>query len=122
MRATSLGAIIALALVCAACSGDGGSAQTLADTTTKAVYANDYDSVVGNADDAIKASITRAEIGTLSDKMHALGAYKGLTLVASDPVKNEFTYRADFDTGAMNVVVRVDADGKLAAYRVFPSS
>jgi hypothetical protein len=51
--------------------------------------------------------------------MHGLGEYKGLTYVSGDPAKNEFTYRADFDKGSMNVVVRVDNDGKLAAYRVF---
>ena len=70
----------------------------------------------------MQARVSRAEVGALSDKMHALGSYKGLTLLSTDPAKSEFTYRADFEKGSMNVVVRVDQDGKLAAYRVFPQS
>jgi hypothetical protein len=65
--------------------------------------------------------VTRAEVGTISDQMHKLGDYKGLTMLSSDATKSEFTYRADFTNGSMNVVVRVDPNGKLSAYRVFPN-
>jgi 6-phosphogluconolactonase (cycloisomerase 2 family) len=63
--------------------------------------------------------VTRSEVGILSDQMHKYGDYKGLTYVSTDPAKNEYTYRANFTKGSMNVVVKLDADGKVAAYRVF---
>jgi hypothetical protein len=109
----------------AGCSGSstsssgGGAAQSLADVTTKAAYNNDIDGVTANMDDSLKNQVTRAQVGTLSDRMHRMGDYKGLTFVGSDPNKNEYTYRADFTNGSSNVVVRMDPDGKLSAYRVF---
>ncbi len=72
-------------------------------------------------DPALVNQVTRGEVGTLSDKMHRLGDYKGLTFVSSDPNKSEFTYRADFANGSSNVVLRLDSNGKLSAYRVFMS-
>ena len=54
--------------------------------------------------------------------MHAMGTYNGLTLLSSDTTKREYSYRANFSKGTANVIVRVDPDGHLAAYRVFPSS
>lgn len=117
---------IALLAATAACNagagGASGSAATTADDVTKAVYNNDIDSVTSNFDDQLKTQVSRGEVGTLSDKMHALGDYKGLTYINGDPAKNEYTYRANFDKGTMNVVVRVDPDGKLSAYRLFTSS
>ena len=118
---------IALLAATAACNagannGASGSAATTADDVTKAVFNNDVDAVTSNFDDQLKRKVSRGEVGTLSDKMHALGDYKGLTYVNGDPAKNEFTYRANFDKGTMNVVVRVDPDGKLSAYRIFAST
>lgn len=122
-RISAFPAFVLAAAMLAACnsagSQSGGTAASTADSTTKAVYNNDMDGVTSNFDDQLKTTVNRADVGTLSDKMHALGDYKGLTYVSGDPAKNEFTYRADFDKGSMNVVVRVDGDGKLAAYRVF---
>ncbi len=116
-------ALVFAAVVLAACNAaggqSGGTAASTADSVTKAVYNNDMDGVTSSFDDQLKTQVSRGEVGTLSDKMHGLGAYKGLTYVSGDPAKNEFTYRADFDKGSMNVVVRVDNDGRLAAYRVF---
>jgi hypothetical protein len=114
---------LALAAAVAGCAGNAfGAAQATADSTTKAVYANDPNAMTSNFDDALKKQVTRAEVGTISDQMHKLGDYKGLTLLKSDTTKNEFTYRADFATGSMNVVIRLDPDGKLAAYRVVPKN
>ena len=115
-------ALLAATAACNAGSGASGSAASTADTVTKAVYNNDADGVVSNFDDQLKQKVSRGEVGTLSDKMHALGDYKGLTYVNGDPAKNEYTYRANFDKGTMNVVVRVDPDGKLSAYRIFTST
>jgi hypothetical protein len=102
----------------AACGGGGNGAQAAADNTTKAVYNDDYDGVTQNFDDNLKQVVTRSEVGILSDRMHKAGQYQGLTFVSSDPNKNEYTYRAGFSSGTMNVVVRLDPDGKFAAYRV----
>jgi hypothetical protein len=114
-------ALLGLAAL-ARCANPAGAAQNSADTVTKAVFANDMPGVDANFDSSLQSQVNRAQVGALSDKMHALGEYKGLTFVSSDPSKNEYTYRADFDRGMMNVVVRLDADGKLSAYRVFPQS
>lgn len=113
-----------LALVLAACGGgnSSGAAQSSADTTTKAVYNDDLNGVTQNFDDNLKTQVTRSEVGILSDQMHKLGEYQGLTYVSNDPNKNEYTYRAGFTKGTMNVVVRLDPDGKLSAYRVFAPS
>lgn len=119
--------LVVLALltgVLAACAAGapGGNAQNLADSSTKAAYNNDLSGLTSNFDDALARQVTRAEVGTISDQMHKLGDYKGLTLLKSDLTKNEFTYRADFTGGSMNVVVRVDPNGKLAAYRALPNT
>ncbi|HET9029109.1 MAG TPA: hypothetical protein VFN49_02955 [Candidatus Aquilonibacter sp.] len=116
-------ALVALAGL-AACNAQAspGAAQSTANTVTKAVYDNDVDTVQSHFDAQLQPQISRGDVGTLSDKMHSMGAYKGLRYLSNDPAKSEFTYRADFDRGSMNVVVRVDKDGKLAAYRVFPQA
>lgn len=101
------------------CNSTSGS-QATADSITRSVYNNDADGASANFDDALKQQVTRASVGTLSDRMHKVGDYKGLTYVSSDPLKNEFDYRADFTNGSMMVVMRLDSQGKVAAYRVFP--
>lgn len=108
------------ALALAACGGgDGtGQAQSLADTTTKAVYNDDPGAVTAHFDDQLKGQVTRTQVGILSDQMHKQGDYQGLSFVSNDPNKNEYTYRANFSKGSMNVVVRLDQDGEIAAYRV----
>jgi hypothetical protein len=117
---------VATALVCgsfalalAACGGGGaGQAQSLADSTTKAVYNDDPDGVTSHFDDQLKTQVTRTEVGILSDQMHKQGDYQGLTFMSSDPNKNEYTYKANFSKGSMNVVLRLDQNGEIAAYRV----
>jgi hypothetical protein len=119
ITAIGLGACaLSLSLVFAGCASSGaGSAQSSADSTTKSVYNDDVAGVTQNFDDGLKAQVTRSEVGIMSDQMHQLGDYKGLTFVNSDPNKNEYTYRADFTKGSGNVVVRLDSDGRFAAYR-----
>ncbi|HEY8312962.1 MAG TPA: hypothetical protein VIG51_02205 [Candidatus Baltobacteraceae bacterium] len=112
------------AIALAGCSGNsssangGGTAQAVADAATKAAYNNDIAGVTANMDAALKGQVTRAQVGTLSDKMHQMGDYKGLTFVGSDVNKNEYTYRAEFTNRSTTVAVRLDPDGKLSAYRV----
>lgn len=111
----------AAVLLLAACGGGsgGGQAQSIADSATRAAYNDDTSALTQNFDDTLKSQVTRAQVGTLSDQMHELGDYKGLTFVSSDPSKNEYTYRAGFTNGSANVVVRLDGQGKASAYHVF---
>lgn len=108
----------------AACSNAAagpGSAQSTADAVTKAIYADDINGVDANFDTPLQSQVTRAQVGALSDKMHAMGNYKGLTYMNDTPAKSEFMYRANFDKGFANVVIREGQNGKLSAYRVvFP--
>lgn len=101
-------------------SGSGsGNQQSIADGVTSSVYKNDRDSVVANFDNTLQNQVTRAEVGTLSDKMHHLGDYKGLAPIGSDLTKSEFSYTASFTKGAARVVMKLDPDGKIGAYRIF---
>jgi hypothetical protein len=115
-----------LLLALTACRGaaqdPAGQAQRLAEAATNAIYANDPDGVRSQLEDPVARLVTRAQVGALSDKFHALGAFRGLTFLVSDPAKNEFTYRAAFARGNINVVVRLGQDGRLAAYRIFTGS
>jgi outer membrane lipopolysaccharide assembly protein LptE/RlpB len=117
-RTRLLGLAVVLGL--AACAGHPtGQAQQAADATTRAVYNDDANAVTQNFDDTLKTQVTRSEVGILSDQMHKYGDYQGLTYVSDDPAKNEYTYHAKFTKGSMNVILKLDADGKIAAYRVF---
>lgn len=113
----------ALALLALPLSGCGGSGpQRAAESTTRAVYDDDVAGVTRNFDDTLKRKVNRSTVGTISDKMHKLGGYRGLTYVNTNAAKHEYTYRADFDRGSMTVVMRLDPDGRVAAYRVFALS
>jgi len=111
-----LGAL-ALVIALSAC-GHSGAPQNLADQTTKAVYNVDLNGTQAHFDDDLKKQVTRAEIGALSDKMHALGGYNGLKPTASDPDKGRYDFEADFDHGVMMVEMRLDPTGKIGAYRI----
>jgi hypothetical protein len=110
--------LLLLAAVSACASNDP---QSTTNGVTRAVYDDNVAAVQPYFDDTLRPQISRAGVGVLSDKMHAMGTYSGLTLLGSDTMKREYTYRANFSKGTMNVVVRVDPDGRLAAYRVFPT-
>ncbi|HUA08286.1 MAG TPA: hypothetical protein VMA98_03360 [Candidatus Acidoferrales bacterium] len=113
-----LAALAALVLLAACAARDP---QSTTNAVTRAVYNDDAASAVGYFDDPTRGTVTRAGVGLLSDKMHALGRYDGLKLLATDARTREYTYRASFAKGTMNVVVRLDDAGKLVAYRVFPT-
>jgi len=120
MRKALIGTV-ALAAVLTACADSNAAATHAADSITKSVIANDADAVRADMDAQQQPKVTRASVGTLSDVMHKLGDYKGLTLLSADAARSVFTYRADFASGSMNVVVRLDPDGKAAAYRATPN-
>lgn len=114
-------AAIALALAASACAHHDDP-QALADQATRGVYDVDLARTTAHFDDALKNEVTRASIGSLSDKMHALGEYRGLKAVSSDPDKGRYDYQAAFDKGTMLVELRIDPDEKIGAYRVSPTA
>jgi len=118
VRARRALACLILGAGLAGCSSPASDAQNQADGVTKAVYNNDSTAVTQNFDGVLQKQVTRAQVGLLSDKLHKLGDYKGLTYVSNDGLKNEYMYRANFSNGTAPVVVRFDADGKVAAYRI----
>lgn len=117
-RVRRIAALAVLPCVLAACAGS--DPQTTANNVTRAIYSDNSAAVLPYFDDALRPQVSRASIGVVSDKMHALGTYNGLSLVGSDAQKHEYSFRANFSKGTMNLVVRLDGDGRLAAYRVFP--
>ena len=93
----------------------------MADETTRAIYAADLSGATSHFDDSLKGQVTRAQLGALSDAMHMLGNYKGLTELQSNGDSGRYDYTANFDRGTMVVMLRVDPDGKIGAYRVSPT-
>ncbi|TAM56357.1 hypothetical protein EPN52_14710 [bacterium] len=98
----------------------GGAPRALADTVTKAVYNNDVSQVSERFNALIRPQLNRASVGALSDKMHAQGDYQGLEPVQSDGSSGVYGYAAKFSHGSMLVCMKLDQDGKIAAYRVEP--
>jgi hypothetical protein len=121
MRALIATGAAGAAMALAGC-GHTDSPAGLADQTTKAVYAVDIAATEANMDDDLKKQVTRASVGDLSDKMHALGAYQGLKQTAAEPDKGRYSFEADFERGILAVDVRLDPSGKIGAYRVSPAS
>jgi len=112
-------AAAALAAAAIGCShNDAPTPLSLADATTRAVYATDYNATTEHFDDELKKQATRASIGELSDRLHALGAFKTITQVNGVPDRGEYTFDAAFDQGHRVVELRIDPNGKIGAYRV----
>jgi hypothetical protein len=104
-------------LAVTACGG-GSSQQTAADETTKAVYNDDLNAMQSHFDAALQKQITIDGVASLSQKLHAFGDYKGLAPLNSNATTGRYDYNAAFENTTMTVRVRVDPDGKLAAYRI----
>ncbi len=94
----------------------------LADRITRAVYADDLDATTTDFDDQTKRTITRRQVGALSDRMHALGDYRSLTQRTAQPDSGKYSYDAHFAHGTMLVELRIDPTGKVGAYRVTPEN
>ncbi|MDQ2909034.1 MAG: hypothetical protein M3R44_06765 [Candidatus Eremiobacteraeota bacterium] len=105
-----------------ACASHANDPQTLADRITHAVYADDLGATTTGFDDETKNTITRKQLGALSDRMHALGDYRTLTPRTAQPDSGKYTYDAHFTRGTMLVELRIDPTGKVGAYRVTPEN
>jgi hypothetical protein len=113
------------ALLAAGCASSFRHTDTpaaLTDSITRAVYANDYEGTTAPFDPQTKAEVTRTEIGRLSDRMHALGSYQGLTQTKADADRGLYEFDLRFASGHMTAKLRVDPSGKVGAYRVVPNS
>lgn len=109
-------------LVVSGCGHSGSNEQKIADDVTQAVYNNDASAVQQNFTSDLAATVTRTSVGDLSDKMHQLGAYQGLTETGSDLPAKRYIFDAKFDKGDMTVRIRLDPSGKIAAYRLTPGA
>jgi hypothetical protein len=117
----SLDAALAASFVLALCACGGGGAtspQKVVNDTTEAVYNDDLNAMQSHFDDALRKQVTIDGVATLSQKLHSFGSYKGLTQTAADANAGRYDYTASFDNATMALHVRVDADGKIAAYRI----
>jgi hypothetical protein len=115
-----LAAAIALASILSAC-GVARTPERLADQTTRALYEDNHDAAIANFDEHLKLHVTRAQVGAISDQMHSLGRYKGLSTLRVNEDAGRFHYAAKFDRGTMIVMLMVDPAGRIAAYRVRPA-
>ncbi len=106
----------------AGCSNQNATStpQQLADKVTRAVYSNDLDTTLGTFDEATKRDITRAQLGDLSDRMHALGALKSIVQRNGNADTGRYEFDASFTGGMMLVQMRIDPSGKVGAYRLIP--
>ena len=118
MRGAIISALACGAIVALCACGGGSPQQTAADDTTKAVYNDDLNALQSHFDAALQKQITIEGVSSLSQRLHAFGAYKGIAQVAADSSAGRYDYTASFDNTTMTVHVRVDRDGKLAAYRI----
>jgi hypothetical protein len=117
-------AFACVALIAAGCGPMRSSHDPagLADSMTRAVYANDYDGTTAPMDHDTKAAVTRSQLGDLSDRMHALGTYQGLTQIKADADHGLYDFDLHFSNGHMMARMRLDPSGKVGAYRVFPNA
>jgi hypothetical protein len=120
MKRLLLAALAVLAIGLTGCGGGSGGPQKIADDTTRAVYNNDMTAATANFDSGLAPQVTRASVGMISDQMHQLGNYKGLTVAGMDLPARKYAFDAKFDNGDMTVVLKLDDAGKIAAYRVMP--
>jgi hypothetical protein len=115
-----LAAALALISALSACSV-AHTPERLADQATRAVYEDNHDAAVANFEEHLKLAVTRAQVGAISDEMHSLGRYRGLSVLRVNKDAGRFNYAAAFDRGTMIVMVLVDPAGHIAAYRVRPA-
>jgi len=112
--------VLTAGLVACAQLQHGGSPQDTATAIAQALYNNDYNGTIANFDDALKGQATRTQVALISDKMHSLGDFQGLSATKSDDDTRRYWYDAKFSKGDMTVELRLHANGQVAAYRIIP--
>ncbi|HMD03104.1 MAG TPA: hypothetical protein VKG44_09105 [Candidatus Baltobacteraceae bacterium] len=114
---------LAAAALLAGCAGENHYEQ-LADQVTKAVIANDMRPVEKDFNALARPQLeNRAKVGALSDQLNALGTFKRNR---EDTPKGEpstyHAFAAEFTKGTWQLVMRLDADGKIASFHIAPPS
>ncbi|HZV79326.1 MAG TPA: hypothetical protein VFF60_06875 [Candidatus Binatus sp.] len=123
MSARYIIAACLLAVALTACGQSrGGDPQAVAGRVAQALYNNDYNGATADFDDALKAQATRTQVAMISDKMHTLGDYQGVTSTKSDDDTRRYWFDAKFSKGDMIVELRLHANGQIAAYRLVPKT
>jgi len=110
--------VLAAGLV--ACSQHAKTPQDTATAVAQALYNNDYAAATQNFDDTLKSQANRTQIAVISDKMHTLGDFQGLTETKHDDDTRRYWYDGKFSKGDMSIEMRLHADGTIAAYRIIP--
>ncbi len=100
--------------------GNRSDPQKTAEALTQAVYADDLVTAVGSFDAQTQPSLNRGDLGRLSDLLHGYGDYRSLSQLSGDANTGQYTYSAAFTRGTVIVLMRLDADGKVGAYRIRP--
>jgi hypothetical protein len=113
--------LIALGASVLAGCGRHPAPADIVDSTTRAIYANDYDTTRRFFDAALKPRVTRQSVTELASRMQEFGEYRGVSLVAEITHNRRYDFEAAFAKGSMLLQVRIDPDGTLAAYRVIPN-
>ncbi len=98
--------------------------ERLADNVTKAILANNMKPVEGEFNALRRPQLEdRAKVGQLSDDLTALGAFKGVKeTTPSGASEGYHTFAARFDKATWSEDMTLDADGKIAAFHVHPST
>ena len=122
LRANFAAVLLSTAFILSACASGGSDQTKLADSVTRAIYANDISDVTTNFASSLVPQVTRASVGALSDKMHSLGTYQGLTQTGTDIPARRYTFDAKFARGDMTVDMVLDASGNIIGYHVVPGA
>ncbi|HYK54077.1 MAG TPA: hypothetical protein VEV38_11155 [Candidatus Eremiobacteraceae bacterium] len=117
---TSIRALVVCCCAVLALAGCGSSESRTADDVTRAVYNDDIDSATKNFTPDLAKTVTRQELGQLSDLMHQHGDYKGLKQTGTEP-DGAYDFEADFSNGTLIVKMKLDSSGKVSGYRVIPN-
>ncbi len=113
--------LAALVLALAACAGENHYEQ-LADQVTRAIVANDMRPVEKDFNALARPQLeNRARVGQLSDELNGLGSFKRTReLKVGNEAADVHTLNAEFAKGNWQIQMRIDADGKIAAFRIHP--
>lgn len=114
--------VLAAGLVACSQAQRAAGPQDTATAVAQALYNNDYNGVVTNFDDTLKGQVTRTQVALISDKMHSLGDFQGLSLAKTDEDTRRYWFDAKLSKGAMTVEMRLHANGQIAAYRIVPKA
>ena len=90
-------------------------------TTTAAIASGDIARARSAFDDQIRPQVTPATVAALAQIMQRYGPYEHVEQVSEIPARRRYDFEAYFVGGSMLVQLRLDADGKIAAYHIIPN-